>query len=135
MTKKLQNKKGFTLTELIVVIVIIGILAAVLIPTLTGYITKANKSAAEQEAYPYYTAYTAWQVEEELAGKNDEQLLDSFQAYCVELELVAEEDVENVVVAVSVAEDDMSFTIKSDKYFVTYSNGEWQEATETDPRV
>ena len=47
--KNLKNKKGFTLTELIVVIVIIGILAAVLIPTLTGYIKKANQSADQQE--------------------------------------------------------------------------------------
>jgi prepilin-type N-terminal cleavage/methylation domain-containing protein len=41
--KKL-NKKGFTLIELIVVIAILAILAAILIPAVTGYITKATEA-------------------------------------------------------------------------------------------
>lgn len=47
--RKMKNKKGFTLVELIVVLVILAILAALLIPALTGYISKANKQKVEAE--------------------------------------------------------------------------------------
>ena len=41
---------GFTIVELVIVIAIIAILAAVLMPTFSGMITRANESAALQEA-------------------------------------------------------------------------------------
>lgn len=47
--KKL-NKKGFTIVELVIVIAVIAILAAVMIPTFSGMVTKANESAALQDA-------------------------------------------------------------------------------------
>lgn len=42
-----KNKKGFTLVELIVVIAILAILALILIPAISGYVTKADKSGVE----------------------------------------------------------------------------------------
>ncbi|MGN1234806.1 MAG: type II secretion system protein [Christensenellaceae bacterium] len=56
---KKNLKKGFTIIELVIVIAVIGILMAVLIPTFTGVVDKANKSAAAQEARSEYTAYLA----------------------------------------------------------------------------
>ncbi len=47
---KKNNKKGFTIVELVIVIAIIAILSAVLIPTFAGITNKANKSAADQTA-------------------------------------------------------------------------------------
>ena len=41
---KRSNKKGFTIVELVIVIAIIAVLAAVLIPTFAGVIRKANVS-------------------------------------------------------------------------------------------
>ena len=40
-----KKKKGFTLIELMAVIAIIAILAAVLVPTVSGYIQRAKKTA------------------------------------------------------------------------------------------
>ena len=45
----MKNRKGFTITELVIVIAVIAILAAVLIPTFSGMIKKANDSAVTQE--------------------------------------------------------------------------------------
>ena len=44
------NKKGFTLIELMIVIAIIGILAAIAIPNFIAYRNKAFCSAAESDA-------------------------------------------------------------------------------------
>ena len=52
--KKL-NRKGFTIVELVIVIAVIAILAAVLIPTFSSVISKANESAAFQKASSAYT--------------------------------------------------------------------------------
>ncbi len=44
----MKNRKGFTIVELVIVIAVIAILAAVLIPTFSGVIGKANQSSREQ---------------------------------------------------------------------------------------
>ncbi|MBI5049904.1 MAG: prepilin-type N-terminal cleavage/methylation domain-containing protein, partial [Nitrospirae bacterium] len=60
----MNNKKGFTLTELIIVVAVIGILAAISIPAYLG----VQKRAARAEAYT--NLETLRQLEEQYFSEN-----------------------------------------------------------------
>ena len=59
-TKRLhRGQKGFTLMELLIVVAILGVLAAVVIPRFTGLIGTADDEAAATELEVVQTAMTA----------------------------------------------------------------------------
>lgn len=85
MKHKLQNnKKGFTLVELIVVLTILAVLAAMLIPALQGYIEKSLETADVlhvREAYmEVLTASLTNDTENQVKTVNLKQKQDDWQS-------------------------------------------------------
>lgn len=71
MNNKKNNRKGFTIVELVIVIAVIAILATVLVPTFGNIIEKANISAAKQEAKSIHTNYVMKMVEDKADYETD----------------------------------------------------------------
>lgn len=140
MKKLRKNDKGFTLVELIVVLVILALLAAILVPALLGYIDKAKKEKNYQAAQEVHTAVQALATES--YGKGDAKptmSLDDIK------NLAGIDDLAEVIVQWKSTDNNtktdfqveamsVKFTGDSSNVYYTYKNGtdgkySWQSET------
>ena len=141
---KKSNKKGFTIVELVIVIAVIAILAAVLIPTFGGMVGKANTSKALQEAKNSYSedlALLDGQASNYMKEKyvtyvdSADTAVDSTKTYYtkdgdVYNKVTAPEDtgIANYYEAKSITKgvfNGAKYTYETAKYTCTYENGTW----------
>ncbi|MCR6514825.1 type II secretion system GspH family protein [Clostridium sp. LY3-2] len=75
LIRKGKKKKGFTLIELVAVVAIIGILAAILVPKIAGYMKEAKKTAVIDQSRKVTMAVDAYKM------KGGKDITDSTSVY------------------------------------------------------
>lgn len=128
----LKNEKGFTLVEVIVVLVILAILAGIFIPSMIKYIDKAEEKAIVAEGRSVLLAmqtvatenYATVKVPEptNYEGTYSDSTADGeFKDVCELAELAKGITISDVGFVVSAKVDE--FTYQNGKYKVTYEDG------------
>lgn len=75
MDKSKRKLRGFTLMELIIVMAIIAILAAILVPSITGYIRTNRILTANDQAHQVYMAAQDYLTSEQIRGTKASEIM------------------------------------------------------------
>ncbi len=113
MKKVLKSNKGFTMIELMVVIVIMLILAAIAIPSFSRLVTEANTTAATAEAR---TVLMLAQLEADTMAIDGTSIDDIQTALNADTQILTDAGLES--------DADVSFTVDADgSVNITYKSG------------
>lgn len=78
--KDFRQRRAFTIVEMVIVIAVIAVLAAVMIPTISGVVNKANVSADQQFAASLNVQLAMWEVDHG-AIESESDLRDAINYY------------------------------------------------------
>ena len=132
---KRLGKKGFTLVELMVVIVIIGILVAIIVPSVTSAVNSAKKQSALADAK---SQLTTWSIEVATAGSTTAKYVvggkDTTLTEAEALRIAGEKVFMNTEFGFIVIEDDTARWPKADET-VPPASGDYYEMTVSENNV
>lgn len=81
LKKRLKNQRGLTLVELLAVIVILGIIAAIAVPSIGGIVSKAKDDAAVADALQIISAAKLAHAADPTATSWDEGTLGEYLSH------------------------------------------------------
>ncbi|MDF2556413.1 MAG: hypothetical protein K0R71_241 [Bacillales bacterium] len=125
MKKVLKNKKGFTLVEIIVVLVILAILAGAAIPTMLGFIDDARERALIAEGRAVLVSAQVEATEAFAANAADLQTAVNTGAEQIENRAGVDGDVANFVVT---GQRVTGFSYTIDGRVLTFANDQFTVA-------
>lgn len=85
-----KNEEGFTLVELLVVIVILGVLMGIGIPTYKGFTKRSHEAATKSELQAISTALKYLEIEAKTLESDIDKAMEQLQSY------LGDEDLEEV---------------------------------------
>lgn len=94
-----RKQKGFTLIELIVVIAIIGVLAAILVPTMLGYVKKSKRASDVSNAREMHTSVLDLVLEDDEANDSFYEQASNYSASIKKTDAISHTDYDLVLVA------------------------------------
>ena len=121
MKDVLKNRKGFTLVELLAVIVVLAIIILIAMPAVLSAMEKARKNALKTEASEIVkvaqTAYTALAMENKISGTK----------YCFSIKYLADNKFMEKTINTNTDHGSVLITLQNDRvdYKVWLSNGSY----------
>lgn len=92
LPQKSRHNAGFTLLELAIVLCVIGILSAILVPSVTDIVKQAEKTASLQNCRTYYDQLAFYSIEEDGLAIEDYFYVSGDYVYVVEKGALQESD-------------------------------------------
>ncbi len=117
--QNLKNQKGFTIVELLIVIVVIGILAAIVIVAYAGVTQKANTASAQGNAEAVQKVAEAYNVDnatypEDPDGAGTDTVVDALTGYKGTTQIPEGVTIQTAAPTDSNGKDHVSYTVSED---------------------
>ena len=130
LMKRNKNEKGFTLVEVIVVLVILAILAAILVPSMIGWINKANQKTAIVSGRTELIAAQTIVSENYKTYTGDAAATELTTAHITEAEGLADVTGAEITGSTIANGKVTGIVVTYEGYTATYASGDWTVAGE-----